>query len=80
VFPLKQICKGQNTTYWEQDNPHVAVDTYHQTNPRITRRCMTHEAVLLGPVLLGGVVNAERYLQFLNDVLEPYMNEMSLTV
>jgi hypothetical protein len=34
----------------------------------------------LGPVFQEGGVNTNRYVQLLNDVLELYMNEISLTL
>lgn len=48
-------------------NSRVEIDVRHWINPSV------------GPVFMEGEVKSERHLQVLNDVLETYVNETSLT-
>jgi hypothetical protein len=78
---LNGYVNRHNSVYWTQyrPNPHVAVDVCHGTNPKITVWCAI-QGTLLEQVFLEGGVNAEIFLQLLNDVLGPHMDEMQLAV
>jgi hypothetical protein len=41
--------------HWAQDNPHVAADAHHQTNPSVTVLFKIHGNTCLGLLFLGGV-------------------------
>jgi hypothetical protein len=60
----------------------VSEDSRHliSTASPITVLCATQGNTLMGQVLLERRLNAERYLQFLNDTLEPYMHVKPLAV
>jgi len=66
--------------HWAQDNSHVAVDILHRTNPRITVWIVTHENTLLRSVFQEGRMKAARYLQLLDDVWEPHVYGLPLSV
>ena len=59
--------KRHNTVYWVQDNRLVAVDASRQTNTRKTVSWVIHRKPVLGTLFVEGRVNAERYLQLLNE-------------
>jgi hypothetical protein len=75
-FHLNEYIKRYNTLYWAPNNPHVTADYRRQTNTKVTVWCPIHGNTLLQPGFLAGGVKAERYLQLLNVVLEPYVVEM----
>lgn len=62
-----------------QDNPHVAGDAHHQTNPRKAVWCAIHEKAVLGHSIPGRWSKGET-IKLLNDVLQPYVDEIPLAV
>jgi hypothetical protein len=65
--------------YWSDENPHVALDAHKQTDPRINERGGIHGDAIVGPVFLDNKLTGVRHHQHLENTLQPFLNEMTLT-
>jgi hypothetical protein len=53
--PHVNVNVNRHIVQWTQDNPHLAADAHHQTNPSITVWCTINGNTCLGLLFLGGV-------------------------
>jgi hypothetical protein len=65
--------------YWSDENPHVALDDHKQTDPRINVWCGIHGDAILTPVFLDNKLTGVRYRQHVENTLQLYLDETTLT-
>jgi hypothetical protein len=65
--------------HWSHKNPHVALDAHKQTDPRINVWCGIHGDAIVGPVFLDNKLTGDCYRQHLENMLQPYLDEITLT-
>jgi hypothetical protein len=64
---------------WSDENPHVALDAYNQTDPRINVWCCIHGDDIVGPAFQDNKLTGVRYRQHFENTLQSYLDEMTLT-
>jgi hypothetical protein len=65
--------------YWSDENPHAALNVHNQTEPPINVWCGIHGDATLQPVFLDNKLTGVRYRQHLQNMLQPYLDKMTLT-
>jgi len=62
-----------NSHYWAAHDPEVTVEK-KQNRPKVTVCCGMTATKVIGPYLLRDTMNAERYLQMLEDCVWPIIS------
>lgn len=77
-FHLSGTVNTQNSRYWSAINPHWIRQDHRQVNPRINVWCGIYKDRLVGPVVIPQRLTGFNYLQVLNDILDPFLEDMPL--
>lgn len=72
------IFNRKNCHYWSQTNPHQTKIIKSSGRRSINVWCGITNNIILGPLLYEGSLTGERYLQFLNNEIEEYLEEIPL--
>ena len=73
VFHIGAFVYRHNCHYWAAHDPEVMVEKM-QNRPKVTVWCGMTATRVIGPYLLRGTMNAERYLQMLEDYVWPIVS------
>jgi len=73
VFNIGSIVNRHNFHYWAAHDPEVTVEKI-QNRPKVTVWCGMTSTRVIGPYLLFVTMNAERYLQMLEDYVWPILS------
>jgi len=73
VFHIGAFVYRHNCHYWAAHDPKVTVEKM-QNRPKVTVWCGMTATRVIGPYLLRGTMNAERYLQMLEDYVWPIVS------
>lgn len=77
-FYLSGAVHTKNRRYWSDINPHVFQEAHLQNNPRLNVWCALYRDQLIGPYFIDGNLDGMGYLNLLNDVLRPFLDELPL--
>jgi len=72
------IFNRRNTHYWAQENPRVKINSRHQVRFGFNMWCGILGRKVLGPFIYHNTLTAERYLHFLQNYLEDYLDDLPL--
>ena len=78
TFHLSGKINSQNTRYWADQNPHWLRPDRRQTDPRVNVWCGIYRNRIIGPYFLDAPLTGIGYLQHLEDVLNPFLDELPL--
>ena len=70
VFHIGSFVNRHNCRYWAAHDPEVTVEKM-QNRPKVTVWCGMMATRVIDPYLLRDTMNAERYLQMLEDYVWP---------
>jgi len=73
VFHVSGFVSRHNCHYWAAHDPEVTVEKM-QNRPKVTMWCRMMATRVIGPYLLRDTMNAERYLQMLQDYVWPVVS------
>ena len=73
VFHIGGFVSRHNSHYWAAHDPEVTVEKM-QNRPKVTVWCGMTATKVIGPYLLCDTMNAERYLQILEDYVWPIIS------
>jgi len=73
VFHIGGFVNRHNSHYWAAHDPEVTVEKM-QNRPKLTVWCGMTATKVIGPYLLRDTMNAERYLQMLEDYVWPMIS------
>lgn len=77
-FYLSGSVNTQNSRYWSDVNPRWIREDHRQVNPRLNVWCGVYKDRLLGPFFIPERLTGFNYLQLLNNVLVPFLDDLPL--
>lgn len=78
TFHLSGRVNRHNCVYWAEENPHIAVEGHLQNDPKVNVWCGIHDFKIIGPVFLTQNLTGATYLEMLETVLPPYLDDLTL--
>lgn len=78
IFHLSGHVNRHNSRYWSQTNPHW-IEEHSQVDPRVMVWCGIHNKRIIGPYFFDNTVNSESYLEVLENILSPYLDEIPIS-
>lgn len=80
TFNRNGITNHHNEHIWAEENPHEKKVTHHQRMFKVNVWIGIVDNNLIGPVFLPNNLNGENYLQFLQNELPEYLEEVNLRI
>lgn len=77
-FTRDGIINCHNLHIWNDENPHAVVQTKHQERFIINVWMGLVGNYLVGPYIIDGTLNGQKYLEFLQEHLNPLLEEVPL--
>lgn len=78
IFHLSGHVNKHNSRYWSDTNPFWVEET-SQVDPRVMVWCAMHDDTIIGPYFFEGSVTGHTYVHMLQEVLNPYLENMPLS-
>lgn len=79
-FSRDGVINSHNLHFWAEENPHVIIQTKNQHKFLINIWMGIIGNHLIGPYVIDGQLNGEKYLEFLQDHLNNFLEEVPLLV
>jgi hypothetical protein len=79
-FTRDGIINCHNMHIWSDENPHAIIQTKHQQRFMINVWMGLIGNCLIGPYIIDGTLNAHKYLTFLQEYLNPLLEEVPLHI
>lgn len=76
TFTTNGTVSSQNCRWWALENPHFTIECKDQYSFKVNVLCGLLNNTVIGPFFIDGNLNANRYLQFLQQDLLPILNQM----
>lgn len=76
TFYINGEVNRHNCRYWCEQNPHVMHESHQQTTSKVNLWCGIIGNSIIGPFVLEGNLNSEKYLQLLQDEVGPALTEV----
>lgn len=66
----------QNVRFWATENPHELFETHTQYPEKLNVWAGIFGSKLIGPFFLDGTLNGERYLELLQETIDPFLTNI----
>lgn len=78
TFTSNGVVSSQNCRWWSDINPNFHVQTRDQYSFKTNVWCGIYKDRLVGPFFFRNNINGDRYLQFLNNQLSDFLDELPI--
>lgn len=76
TFWLNGHVNRSNVRYWAEENPHILFETQTQYPQKLNVWCGIFGDHIIGPFFIDGTLDGDKYLQLLEEAIDPRITEI----